>query len=780
MRSMDRKTRIDDRKRWSLNLLVAATALAWCAFAGSPALCVSYDHAFEGSCLTFASDTDEVVVPNSGSLELCGEFTLSAWVCPSSLPASGDSKIISKGTGFGAYFLTVGSSYVRGGLISDESPQQFYYAMKNVVLPTDRWTHLAVTYDGAKVRIYVNGVLGGSTDAVGKLAKVTNEALHIGKDFRGKIDQVQIVGRALSAYEVKDDTLRGYWGFEENGGTSASDYSQSANTAQLNGGARFVASGIRGNCLSLDGVDDYAVVGNSGSIQPYDVITVEAWIKPTSLRSNWSPIVAKGSNSTSYWLAVKSGELVGGFYGTDSNLYQATASLSIPTAAWSHIAMTYDGSYVRVFFNGNKVAESIASGKRIRANTEELLIGSRASGENFAGLIDEVCVLSTAKDYNIAGMLTSEGSTASLEYGGYPISNWILLLSNQTVQGRGMDRTVLRLNDNVNKPILINYHSDEGPYSGTPDHDIAIRDITIDGNNANNTGRTYDPQPFPSFPFVDPMGIWLSNNYNYDIERVHVRNTRAYAGICTWPNHAAYRNPGIVIRNYILHCKVDGTGRPATETHGGYGSGIFLSGFDQRNTIVGRTTCRYNAGVGIWTEDYQSYMDVVWNTCTDNTNGGIWLNTTAYSNVLHNLVDNNGGRGILVNGGGPVGEFFGSIYDVVSYNTVRHGNYEGIFFDDNGIPGAYDAYCTFSNNTVEDNNNLHLSDINGITVGNMRRVTIDGNVSRDTRSTKWQYYGIGTQGSADYNTITNNDLRYNRVGGLSVVGGDNVISGNQQ
>ena len=58
--------------------------------------------------------------------------------------------------------------------------------------------------------------------------------------------------------------------------------------------------------------------------------------------------------------------------------------------------------------------------------------------------------------------------------------------------------------------------------------------------------------------------------------------------------------------------------------------------------------------------------------------------------------------------------------------------------------------------------------------------TMNANTCRDTQATKTQDYGIQTTGSADYNTITNNDLRYNQLGGLSTVGSNNTISGNLQ
>jgi len=75
---------------------------------------------------------------------------------------------------------------------------------------TNTWTHLAGTYDGATLRLYVNGVQVNSRAQTGAIAISTNP-LQIGGDsiygqyFQGRIDEVRIYNRALSATEVQTD-----------------------------------------------------------------------------------------------------------------------------------------------------------------------------------------------------------------------------------------------------------------------------------------------------------------------------------------------------------------------------------------------------------------------------------------------------------------------------------------------------------------------------------------------------------------------------------------------
>ena len=77
-------------------------------------------------------------------------------------------------------------------------------------LTANTWAHLAATYDGATVRLYVNGVQVASRAQTGAIATSTNP-LQIGGDsiygqyFAGRIDEVRIYNRALSVAEIQSD-----------------------------------------------------------------------------------------------------------------------------------------------------------------------------------------------------------------------------------------------------------------------------------------------------------------------------------------------------------------------------------------------------------------------------------------------------------------------------------------------------------------------------------------------------------------------------------------------
>src|SRR6185369_11247086 len=77
-------------------------------------------------------------------------------------------------------------------------------------IAVNTWTHLAMTYDGTAIRIFVNGTQVTSTPRTGAL-QTNNNQLSIagttvyGEFFRGRIDDVRVYNRALSVSEIQTD-----------------------------------------------------------------------------------------------------------------------------------------------------------------------------------------------------------------------------------------------------------------------------------------------------------------------------------------------------------------------------------------------------------------------------------------------------------------------------------------------------------------------------------------------------------------------------------------------
>ena len=151
-----------------------------------------------------------VTVPDSASLDLTTGMTLEAWVYPTVQP-SGWRTVITKETSGGVvYYLHAGSSSsnrpATGVLVA--GGERILYGGSR--LPANTWTHLAATYDGSVQRLYINGVQVASRNQTGPIA-VSNGAVRIGGNavwgefFQGRIDEVRIYNRALSAAEIQQD-----------------------------------------------------------------------------------------------------------------------------------------------------------------------------------------------------------------------------------------------------------------------------------------------------------------------------------------------------------------------------------------------------------------------------------------------------------------------------------------------------------------------------------------------------------------------------------------------
>lgn len=73
---------------------------------------------------------------------------------------------------------------------------------------SNAWSHIALTFDGARVRLYVNGEFVDDTTAKGPLATTGTLSIgcsHEGEDFfKGRIDEVRVYNRALDAEEIRN------------------------------------------------------------------------------------------------------------------------------------------------------------------------------------------------------------------------------------------------------------------------------------------------------------------------------------------------------------------------------------------------------------------------------------------------------------------------------------------------------------------------------------------------------------------------------------------------
>jgi len=290
-------------------------------------------------------------------------------------------------------------------------------------LQAGTWYHVAVTYDGANLRIYVNGTLTQTTASTRSVGSNT-APLRFGMSsswtnadrYTGSMDEVAIYNGALSQARVQAHYLYGrsyhdtvldrspvaYWRLGEASGSSAADqkaanpgtYTNSPTLAQPG-----ALAGDADTSVGFDGVDDYVSVPDAASLRPAN-ITVEAWLKPATGSTDWASALMKttpGTWGTGYGLYYRTAGTINFFVNGYTNGAVAT---TIPLNEWTHVVGTYDGATVRLYTNG-VLAASLAYSTAISHATTPLRIGEMHENTGnplyfWKGGIDDVALYSTA------------------------------------------------------------------------------------------------------------------------------------------------------------------------------------------------------------------------------------------------------------------------------------------------------------------------------------------------------------------------------------------------
>ena len=200
--------------------------------------------------------------------------------------------IISKGRTGGQvnYYLWI-SGNGRLQFCFDGAPKSWPGVASKRSVNWDAWNHVAATYDGLIMKVFLNGVESNQLIAAGVPVSRSDAPLHIGMmpDFkawmRGTLDDIKIFNRALSAVEIAqsfrfkmvDSTgLVGHWALDQDTDVMITDMS-----GQENHGTRQGAIKVPGHAnggLFFDGEEDSVTVDDHPSLQLDGAMTLAAWI----------------------------------------------------------------------------------------------------------------------------------------------------------------------------------------------------------------------------------------------------------------------------------------------------------------------------------------------------------------------------------------------------------------------------------------------------------------------------------------------------------------------
>ncbi|MGK7943001.1 MAG: LamG-like jellyroll fold domain-containing protein [Microcystaceae cyanobacterium] len=197
--------------------------------------------------LYFDGVNDSVNMGVKASLKVSNALTIESWINPQQQLKSDGGIIVHKE---GEYGIAVwGDGTIRWAFAN--SKPGWKWLNTGYKVETNKWTHIAVSYENGLIQTYANGSLVHKYDGVGKIGdKYTSwNEFHIGgrqkgsKYFKGEIDEVRVWNVARNQAEIQgnlnqrlignEEGLVGYWSFEEDAGKIVDDLTANQNHGEL-------------------------------------------------------------------------------------------------------------------------------------------------------------------------------------------------------------------------------------------------------------------------------------------------------------------------------------------------------------------------------------------------------------------------------------------------------------------------------------------------------------------------------------------------------------------
>lgn len=410
--------------------------------------------------LSYDGSSDLANVAYSASLNITSAITLEAWI-KTTRTARADivTRYLNSGAypGYGLSLSPSGCSAGQVGMWVGGAS----WACSTGTANDGNWHHVAATFDGTTIRFFIDGATSGTAARSNGLSE-TATALKIGSNpgstdlFLGQIDEVRIsstvryVSSFTSSRRLTEDTqTRALWHFDEGSGQAFADSSPNNNdgtpgansseasddptwvtganaimdgfdSSKTTGGNRTGAGNIslgesssvttdkaydvritNSNALSFDG-GDFVTITDSTSLAVTSAITVEGWIKFTSLGTA-VPIFNRRTAGNVGGVSLETDtadntKFVFWVYSGGSWRSASTTTGAISANTWHHVAGTFDGSTIRVFVDGTLLGSTSHSGTINDPSSPSVTLGSNIQGsQKLVGLLDEVRVSNSAR-----------------------------------------------------------------------------------------------------------------------------------------------------------------------------------------------------------------------------------------------------------------------------------------------------------------------------------------------------------------------------------------------
>ena len=210
-----------------------------------------------------------------------------------------------------------------------------------------------------------------------------------------------VPARAQGSTAYRDAVLseRGlvsYWRADERKGASRALDSKGANRGAYRNRPQLHVAGLvrtsANTAARYDGENDSIRVPDDRSLDLRSAFTLEAWVKPRSLRRS-ATIVRK---DRAYLLKAEGRSVRLTFWDRAGRRRTLVARRRLAAGRRHHVVGTYRAGKLRLYVDGRRVARSRLRARfKLRTSARPLTIGSYG-GQAFAGVIDETAVYRTA------------------------------------------------------------------------------------------------------------------------------------------------------------------------------------------------------------------------------------------------------------------------------------------------------------------------------------------------------------------------------------------------
>jgi len=188
------------------------------------------------------------------------------------------------------------------------------------------------------------------------------------------------------------DAIVSWWSFDN--GTASDPWGGNDGTLLPVASPPVPVNGIIRDALSFNGADNYVHIDMSQTLNPpggMREITIETWAKSTGATGRWQVMVMKGWLDAEIDIMPETSEFRLGVTNITDSRVVWNISAGITLNNWYHFVMTYDGSSIKGYVNGEFKESKPQTGNVRSAGSAPNFIGNYMPYNYwFKGLIDEV------------------------------------------------------------------------------------------------------------------------------------------------------------------------------------------------------------------------------------------------------------------------------------------------------------------------------------------------------------------------------------------------------